>query len=143
MIPTSEQKQRANAEGAEKGCLSCPHCGDSAWWKPFHSVAYESGPICADHHKADAGDVRAVFGGEKAIHWLCAECWAILAPEERIAYLDLFAAKQIAGIRMVICIPDGDGVKECPDDKARHERQAVKIRALFNAARNAVEESTA
>lgn len=126
---TPEEKAKKNAEGQAKGCMTCPACHDSAWWKPFHPVTYEAGRIQADHRRPHQGDVRARFDGQKALHWLCEECWQHLPHAERLAHLDDLTAQRVARVRMVICIPDGAGVKECPVDKARFERE---LRHLYD-----------
>ena len=109
IIYTEEEKQARDKEGEAKGCASCPACKHSFFWKELHHTVYE-----------DSSQ------GNKSQVALCEECWAGMAPEQRVPYYEAALAGRPENVRPVIRRIGLDGqISIDPKDEQRYEREVA------------------
>ncbi len=135
--PEGFRRAHGNADGEQRGCQTCPKCGDSRLWKPFHQVIYEEGLMQSDGPKPK-GRV-AKFHGMKSVAWLCDECWSRSTEEERLQHHEDLVAKQIGRLPSIVKRSNDAGeFHDCPKDAARHKAEAEAIHAIHDKVRSAV-----
>lgn len=125
---SSEEREALNAKGAARGCATCPSCGDSMLWKPFHATAYERGVIALANRHSKPGEKPREVIGDKSFVVLCEDCFKGLDSEKRAIYYAERLAQRRAGIKSVIqLVSEYGAMVDCPRDRARYDREKAEI----------------
>lgn len=142
-------RKRGNAEGERMGCIKCPVCGDSRFWKLFHHVEYESGLVELDNARPTRNHRPFCVQGSKSSGWMCVECWDKATPEERLKHHDDLHKTKIASVPSVFMhktkVPnmaaavEGEVREEFvermvpqPADKKRFDKDVAQINAVHD-----------
>lgn len=125
---TTEERAEKNEEGERHGCAVCPVCGDSAWWKKFHTTVFEAGVLVPDHAVKTWKRWKppSPIGCQKGISVLCEECWnKIPAVEREKHYTEHSERTRKHHIKSVMRLrhPETGRMIEHPEDAQRHRRE--------------------
>lgn len=132
---TPELRAIRNTEGAERGCATCPGCGDSAWGKAFHETPYYTGRMTSDPD--DAGNV-IVFHGTSSLAVICEDCHGKMTPAERLPHCVAKVESWKSAIPSVKRKATLSGLVDDPDDVARFAREIAAVDAVLVSVTDAV-----
>lgn len=122
-----EERTKGNEAGAKLGSRTCPVCGDSAFWKPFHDITYFEGTIELEHERARPDLQPPRCEGSKAMSFVCEECWPKLSVDDRLRKLDELTQQRIGALVPVVYMLGDQHVEEKQGDQVVLVRKSVRV----------------
>jgi hypothetical protein len=122
IVYSEDEQKEGDAIGRARGFRDCPKCSHSLHWKGVHEVVYSTGEFELKQVVRNVARSSRKIVAARGINLTCADCWAGMSIDERVAVVQKHFGLRQEAIRLPVTTRSADGVEKVDEKDAQRYR---------------------